>query len=77
MSDREIELEYYLLEKIIIYKPKEGEFRLVNASCGFCRLCGKTITGMGGSSGMVCLSCGDELLQGEMKLLENEARDDS
>ena len=64
---KKIDYEYYLLQKQTIYMPEDGEFGLVNASIGSCCLCGSMITGMGGTSGMICLECGGMLERGQLR----------
>lgn len=58
--------EYYELKKVTIEPPKEGEFRIVNASLLTCSLCGTMIDGMGGHSGAVCIKCAEVVLSGRM-----------
>ena len=62
-----IDTEYFRLEKVTIYKPTSDEFVIANASVGSCGLCGTMITGMDGGPDMVCLSCGEALMRGELK----------
>lgn len=56
---------YYSLEPV--YEAAPGEFRVCNASVGFCCTCGGIATGMGGSSGDVCLRCAEVLMRGEAR----------
>ena len=63
----EIEYEYYRLVRETVHKPQKDEFRIENASLGFCGLCGTCITGMGGNSNMVCINCGDMMQRGQLR----------
>lgn len=62
----EIDHEYYELLRVTINKPEPGEFIMANASIGGCALCRAIICGMGGTSGMVCVPCGDDLKGGRL-----------
>ena len=66
-EDRPIDYEFWELRRVTVYKPADGEFVIANASVGQCGLCGRPVTGMGGSPNMICLSCGDELLRGSLR----------
>ena len=66
-TERPIDYEFYELRRVTIFKPAEGDFAIANASVGSCGLCGRVVTGMGGDPSMVCLSCGDELLRGNLR----------
>lgn len=56
---------YYTLTPI--YEPEPGEFIIANASVGTCCTCGGIATGMGGSSGDVCLRCAEVLMRGQAR----------
>jgi len=52
--------EYYVLEPV--YPPKPGEFVFVNASVGYCGLCGRMTTGMGGGPDQICVPCAEVVM---------------
>ncbi len=58
-------IEYYTLEPV--YEPDPDHPTFVNASVGFCCLCGDMATGMGGSRGDVCLRCAEVALSGRAR----------
>ena len=64
---REIDYEFWEMRRVTVFKPADGEFVIANASVGSCGLCGRPITGMGGQPNMICLSCGDQLLRGNLR----------
>lgn len=57
--------EYDVLQPV--HPPEPGEFLFLNASVGFCGLCGNIACGMGGSNDIVCVRCAEVVMSGQAK----------
>ncbi len=61
MSDA---LEYFELRKVTIPSVEPGEFRMGNAACLICSLCGDYLAGSGGPGPVICMRCVDVVKSG-------------
>jgi hypothetical protein len=57
-------LEYYEFRKVTVSPAKPGEFRLGNAACLICSLCGDYLAGSGGPGPVICTRCADVVKSG-------------
>lgn len=67
------------MNKIVYYELVRRELtihknQLVSAAVRSCQLCGETISGMGGPGGSqeLCVSCGEEIMDGKIKYNRKE-----
>lgn len=57
--------EYY--ELVPVFPAPPDSFVIANASVGICCLCGRPVTGMGGSNNQICVPCAGVVMSGQAR----------